>query len=323
MRKTSPSERSEVLRRLYGQEGDLPAFFALYDELLHKGSDFVVNVDSNSVQPLTNEEVMVAVDLLRENSSSTNDEFSQRLQESLGSQRSESEIGRLVNLAVQAMIMVDCSAKTWHSADYSIGGYKPISWLRKETFLEFVDRSFQVDPDPVANEKVEVAFEEKAALKAWKLRKRLGVRFRGTNNLSEHLVFDQRSNSLYLFHHAGFLKAQLEKARDQGHPLDQSMADSLQRYVTCRHHSSILANANPHNQGNVTAATSRGNTAFPPVYPLPLHRPEIGPDSRRVDGKSAWVLRSRVRRVRGLQDLPGAARRLQICVLGRAYCPFA
>ncbi|KAF9878521.1 hypothetical protein CkaCkLH20_04013 [Colletotrichum karsti] len=143
----------------------------------------------------------------------------------MGSNRSKPEMASLTNLAIQAMVMVDCDP----AADYSIRGYRPMSWTRKESFLGFMERSFPIDPNPSMNQKVEIALEEKTALKAWKLQKRLNVTFLGTNNISEHLLFDPKENYLYIFHHVGFLKAHLEMAREHGYPLDQSMADSLQK----------------------------------------------------------------------------------------------
>ncbi|KAH7119253.1 hypothetical protein EDB81DRAFT_914798, partial [Dactylonectria macrodidyma] len=136
------------------------------------------------------------------------DEAIQSLCKSLKTTPSESGIEIVINLAVQSMIMVDCAAKHWHATDFILGGYRPMSWLLTETFLNFVDRSFPVGLDSTT-QRVQAAVEDKSSMKAWKLQKRLGVRFRGTNNLAEHLLFDPRSNCLYLFHHAEFLKAHL------------------------------------------------------------------------------------------------------------------
>src|SRR2546430_7745379 len=41
----------------------------------------------------------------------------------------------------QAMIMVNCAAKDWHATDFTLGGYRPTSWLPKETYVDFVERS--------------------------------------------------------------------------------------------------------------------------------------------------------------------------------------
>ncbi|KAH0421969.1 hypothetical protein CcaCcLH18_13098 [Colletotrichum camelliae] len=48
----------------------------------------------------------------------------------------------------------------------------------------------------------------KASLKAWKLRKRLGVKFQPTDDLTKHLLLDRRRSVLFIFHHVKFLKAQ-------------------------------------------------------------------------------------------------------------------
>ncbi|KZL69711.1 uncharacterized protein CT0861_09246 [Colletotrichum tofieldiae] len=221
--------RSELIRHLYGPDISLPAFSALYNDLLHKDSDFLVNLDPADNGSISDRDVMLAVDLLREDPCLTKESTAHKVEEALARRRSQTKIDSLINLAVQVTVMVDCAAKERHSTGFAVGGYRPISWLQKETFLEFVTRSFPTDADSAAAERVEAAVDEKAALKAWKLQKRLGLQFRGTHNLSEHLLLDPRSNCLYLFHHAGFLKAQLRRARDQSQPLTHGMGDSLQR----------------------------------------------------------------------------------------------
>jgi hypothetical protein len=47
-------------------------------------------------------------------------------------------------------------------------------------------------------------------LRARKLTETLGVPFAPTNNLAEHLEFDEGRWRIYIFHHAGFLKHQLQ-----------------------------------------------------------------------------------------------------------------
>ncbi|GJC82249.1 hypothetical protein ColLi_05087 [Colletotrichum liriopes] len=220
--------RSELTRHLYGPDISLPAFSALYNDLLHKDSDFVVNLDPDDNGSISDRDVLLAVDLLREDPSLTKESTAHKVEEALARRRSQTKIDSLINLAVQVTVMVDCAAKERHSTGFAVGGYRPISWLQKETFLDFVMRSFPTNADSAAAERVEAAVDEKAALKAWKLQKRLGLQFRGTHNLSEHLLLDPRSNCLYLFHHAGFLKAQLRRARDQSQPLTHGMVDSLQ-----------------------------------------------------------------------------------------------
>ncbi|KZL88130.1 hypothetical protein CI238_04915 [Colletotrichum incanum] len=219
---------SELTRHLYGTDIGLPAFSALYNDLLHKDSDFVVNLDPADNGSISDRDVMLVVDLLREDRSLTKESTAHKVDEALARKHNQTKIDNLINLAVQVMVMVDCAAKERHSTGFAVGGYRPISWLQKETFLEFVTRSFPTNADSTAAERVEAAVDEKAALKAWKLQRRLGIQFRGTHNLSEHLLLDPRSSCLYLFHHAGFLKAQLRRARYQSQPLTHSMSDSLQ-----------------------------------------------------------------------------------------------
>ncbi|KAJ4266089.1 hypothetical protein NW762_004064 [Fusarium torreyae] len=122
----------------------------------------------------------------------------------------------VLTLAVQAMVMLDIAAQEWHPADYAASGHRPIGWLSQEPFASFVQRSF---PEVVTrmDENIQEAFDDRSRLKAWKLQKRLGMKFRMTDNLSEHLNLDTKNNILYLFHHAAYLKAHL--AMCQGVPL--------------------------------------------------------------------------------------------------------
>ena len=89
-------------------------------------------------------------------------------------------------------------------------------------------RSFPLGLD-TSQEAMRVAVEQRAMMKAWKLLKRLGARFRRTNNLAEHLLFDQKHNCLYIFHHVAFLKAHLERYRGESDPLAIGMKESLER----------------------------------------------------------------------------------------------
>ncbi|KAF2420308.1 hypothetical protein EJ08DRAFT_550934, partial [Tothia fuscella] len=118
-----------------------------------------------------------------------------------------------INVAVQAMIMVDCAARDWHAHTHVMGSYRPTSWAVNESFLGFVERSFPPSLD-MDEEAISDALDESNALKAWKLKKRLGIEITPTDNLAHHLLYDPRHNKLYVFHHVAFLKAHLELSAD-------------------------------------------------------------------------------------------------------------
>jgi hypothetical protein len=82
---------------------------------------------------------------------------------------------RAINVAVQLMLMVDCSDKDRHSEDYEIGGFRPVRWENSERFTEFFKKAFPIDVRDQG--KVRTAMKEKNALKCWKLKKRAHVKF--------------------------------------------------------------------------------------------------------------------------------------------------
>lgn len=227
MAKSHAQERREIARQLFGKEGDFPAFFALFDVLLNQENDFAVSFTAaNAPEQLTYQSILHAADLIKNAPEMTKEGVTRSLYEGHKTALSMSKIEKATNLAVQAMLMVDCAPNHWHATDFVLGAHRPVSWLPGETYVGFFERSFPMSRES-STQSVQTAMEDRGALKAWKLQKRLGVNFRATNNLSEHLLFDPRSNCLYLFHHAEFLKAHLEKCRGHKQPLEMTALESF------------------------------------------------------------------------------------------------
>jgi hypothetical protein len=67
--------------------------------------------------------------------------------------------------------------------------------------------------------------KEKNALKGWKLKKRAHVKFRPTDNLAEHLLYDPQDNVVRVFHQTALLKAHLRLSI--GVPIDCCVAECL------------------------------------------------------------------------------------------------
>lgn len=106
--------------------------------------------------------------------------------------------------------MVDPAVQNCQPSSYTIGGYRTPSWGPTDSFLNFVERTFE--KDSASDSKAgRIALEDRYALKAWKLKRMLGFQIRPTDNLADHLLFNERDNILFLFHHAAFLKAHLMK----------------------------------------------------------------------------------------------------------------
>ncbi|KAK5659374.1 hypothetical protein OQA88_1467 [Cercophora sp. LCS_1] len=66
-------------------------------------------------------------------------------------------------------------------------------------------------------------------IRAGKLQKRLGAHFRLTNDLAQHLLFDEKRNCLYIFHHVAVLKAHLGRYKELETPLAIGFKESLGR----------------------------------------------------------------------------------------------
>jgi hypothetical protein len=226
---SSIEDKRDISQQLLGKQGSFSAYFELYDDLVQRNSHLAVTIDdSPEDQPLTCENILEVARLLRSNVEITKANASIQIKQSLTGRHSNANVEKAINMSVQAMLMIDTAAKDWHSADFVLGDYRPTCWLASETLLDFVRKSFPVGLKS-STRAVRVAVEQRAMLKAWKLLKRLGIRFRRTNNLAEHLLFDQRGNCLYIFHHVAFLKAQLARYQDDLDPLAIDMKESLER----------------------------------------------------------------------------------------------
>lgn len=220
-------KKAHFVRCLFGSGSTHVAFSVFLEDLLSRENDFAVNLGGpNGRGPLTHTDILQAVQLLKDNPSITKAKAINDLFNNIDANNVRPEADATINLAVQSMIMVDCSAKHHHAADFSLGGYRPVSWHTDETFFDFVNRSFPSGHDR-STERLRDALRSQSSMKAWKLQKRLGMSFRGTDNLTEHLLFEPRDNCLYLFHHAGFLKAHLDRFQQDARALDRSLMESL------------------------------------------------------------------------------------------------
>lgn len=230
MRLTTPEEQDEISLRLLGRKGKFEAYFTLFDELALRESTFSCHYVSSSP---THQHVLSTAILLRNNIQKTKEETMNQI--SRENQVVWENAGNIINRAVQAMVMIDSAAQEWHPANFVLGGYRPISWLSQESFVSFIERSIPRAPDQSCN-RFEDIIGHKSKLKAWKLKKRLGIRFLPTNDLSCHLLLNDKDNTLYLFHQVAYLKAHLEQFQSQASPLDITALESLGRYA----HSSYL-----------------------------------------------------------------------------------
>ncbi|KAF5869099.1 uncharacterized protein Bfra_011642 [Botrytis fragariae] len=224
MQTATPSEKSLIAKDLFSAEEKLQSFstyFQLYDSLTSP-QYVMVQIDPPALN--THADIRSLALKLREDPENTREEFQKKaFPQTSKNAETVKDQQRAINVAVQIMLMIDCSDKDRHHQGYEIGGFRPVSWNKLEKFTDFVKKVFPMDfHDP---EKVRVALREKNELKCWNLKKRAHVKFIPTDNLAEHLLHDPQDNVVRLFRQTAFLKAHLQLSA--GQPPDLGIADSL------------------------------------------------------------------------------------------------
>ncbi|KAI9705799.1 MAG: hypothetical protein M1820_005047 [Bogoriella megaspora] len=113
-----------------------------------------------------------------------------------------------INLAVRLMTMIPCSYETGSFVKME-QGTNPIPWSQSISFDQFMEKAL-----PTVSVALRLNAQQKAALVAKKLKKKIGVHLRPTNDLREHLKLERgRRVTLYIFHHTAFLKEHLRRTK--------------------------------------------------------------------------------------------------------------
>jgi len=223
MAKAAFEDRKNVSHQVLGTDGEFQAYFQFYNDLFQRNNGFHLNMDVSPAQlPITNDCIVRAIDVIKSSAPTRRKQVEAQLNQDLSISKNG---GRALEMAIQAMLMIDPAAKSWHSADFTLGQYRPSSWLPDESLLQFVERLFPISL--TGTQHAAQAAVQYRALRACKLEKHLGARFRLTNNLAEHLLFDEHRNCLYIFHHVAYLKAQLGRFEGRANALDINLIESL------------------------------------------------------------------------------------------------
>jgi hypothetical protein len=231
MKTTTTEDRIEIARYLFRKPGNFKAYFTIYDNIARRENDFVLQVEHfNRETLLSHQHVMVVATFLKKHTMMAPYDLRSAIKAGHGLVTvSDANIKHAINLAVHGMLMVDTKAREYHNPAYTLGGQPPTFWSENETFLQFAKETFPITND-VSN-KAKNAMDEHALMRAWKLQKRLGLKFKVTDSLAEYLLFDR--NYIYIFHHTSFLKAQLEAFTGDNSPLDLDLEHTLPRYSLC------------------------------------------------------------------------------------------
>ncbi|RYP28250.1 hypothetical protein DL767_007300 [Monosporascus sp. MG133] len=143
----------------------------------------------------------------------TKEYFSSRVEEN---EPPLSDQHRAFNLAMRAMAMVNCCIEN-QAGGLLESGEEPSVWRSDKSLHEFISSTFPMRDHPSLNEKDESAPDIKAGLTATKLKKVAGLKFKGTNDLRNHLKLDQKAGIVEIYHHTSVLKEHLmaSKARSR------------------------------------------------------------------------------------------------------------
>ncbi|TGO35296.1 hypothetical protein BHYA_0163g00110 [Botrytis hyacinthi] len=125
---------------------------------------------------------------------------------------------RALNLAVQVVVMINCSASRQSSVLLEYGNEEARLHLN-DTFSQFLNDVFPKTSHPSID-------EIKSELLATKLKKNARLEFLPTDDLRNHLRLDKNSGVVEIFHHTAFLKEQLRLAKEQ--PQSLSVFDLIQ-----------------------------------------------------------------------------------------------
>lgn len=132
-----------------------------------------------------------------------------------------------VNLAIRVMFMINCSAQH-QSLGLLEHGMGNVQWRNDSTLSQFITEIFpKTDHPGINDEDANVSVDIKTSLKARKLKKIAGLKFRPTDDLRSHLKLHHKTGVVEIFHHTAFLKEHLRLTKDA--PRDISVAHCLER----------------------------------------------------------------------------------------------
>lgn len=213
----TPSDQQNIAHSFLGTSGDFVAWTQLYDDLITRRRTRIGPPTASPVVP--NAQILEISGLLKSNPCWTRNEALCTLSMGPRQESFDEDVENALDIAVQAMFMIDSVATRGHASDFRLGGFRPKRWASHDSFVQFLQSSFSRATD---SPKICSVMEDQDSLRSWKLTKKLKITSRGTNNLADHLLYDSRYNTLYLFHHVAWLNAHLGGLA-YGLPFDSSM----------------------------------------------------------------------------------------------------
>jgi len=136
--------------------------------------------------------------------------------------RNQPDLLNATTLVVKLLTMIDSSA-LYHSSDRLETGRSRIHWKDDVPFSKYLQDLFPTDNHPVLSyPNNDLFIDMKFELRATKLKKHLGITFRPTHDIRNHLRLHRRLNALEIYHHTAFLKEHMRLTRASGDWLSPS-----------------------------------------------------------------------------------------------------
>lgn len=232
MHPPTETEREAIVKDLLCSEvariATFSSYFRFYSSATCPSSSEATSIQVDNPAFNTHADILGCVKSLRMNPKLTRGEFvnASLLKEDV-SARDKDDATRTI---VRVGFMLDCSLKDKYSEGFEVGGYIPAKWESNEPFDAFVERAVVRNSK---NDRTSEFKQYKKDLKAWKLKKRQKMKFRPTDNIMEHLLYDPETRIVKVFHHTSYLKAHLARSVDQ--PVDLDAHSSLKLYGSIYH----------------------------------------------------------------------------------------
>lgn len=219
------AERERIVREICHSDSHnvnnthFDPFMRFYTSILHNREN-IFSVDLHESVFKTHADVMEAIFFLRRSGNLAKSSF----QDQIFGDADGLEKDYAARITAKAGFMIDCASKDDFSKNYQRYSSFPVKWSADQSFTEFLEAAF-----PPTNSCTFHAGSSIRSMKAWKLKRRNGIRFVPTNDLVQHLLYDRQASTVKIFHQAAFIKAQLWHTRYL--PLNTGFGESVQRYV--------------------------------------------------------------------------------------------
>lgn len=211
----SSDYKKAIAEAFLGNSKDLDAYFRLYERRFKNDQRSGATTQPSQQPPccVLHEDIIKAAAILKQKSHLTLGAIREKLKTEVSPRYSIDQLNFLLEFTMQAMLMIDAVAPD--TKPYKVGRHQFTLWSEGESLLDFVTRCFpQVSAE--RRDLIGQVVADKRSLKAWKLKKRLHITFEATDNLANHLLFDSHKRIIYVFHHAGYLKAHLNLWQQSG-----------------------------------------------------------------------------------------------------------